>query len=181
MNSCTVSIKPIDKRHTAALKRKGAVDVVEIDASSVVVADWVLEKCQFGCSGYGLCLTCPPHSPSPDQMRKILSGYRRALLVHFVYEIRSVREWPPFRKIMSAAERALFLDGFEKAWALASGPCELCEECDLEQCRNPEMARPAMEACGIDVFSTAHAAGLPIEVVTSRDQPINLYCLLLVD
>jgi hypothetical protein len=32
--------------------------------------------------------------------------------------------------------------------------------------RHPEQARPAMEACGIDVFSTVRKAGLPIEVVS---------------
>ena len=174
-------VRPISQQHLAALKKRGAADVVEIDAAAVVVADWVLEKCKFGCAGYNQCLTCPPHSPSPEEMRKVLSGYRRALLVHFVANIQSVREWPPLRKILAGAEKTLFLDGFERAWALAAGPCELCPECDLAQCRHPGQARPAMEACGIDVYSTARAAGLPIAVVASRDEPINLYCLLLVD
>jgi predicted metal-binding protein len=181
MKTKTTRRRRIAARHVEALKQHGACDVVEIRAADVVVADWVLEKCQFGCSGYNQCLTCPPRSPSPDQMRRILAGYQRALLVHFVHEIRSVRQWPRVRKIMAGAERELFLDGFEKAWALAAGPCELCEECTLDECRHPKLARPAMEACGIDVFATAHAAGLPIQVVTSRDQPIDLYCLLLVD
>ena len=48
-------------------------------------------------------------------------------------------------------------------------------------CQHPDMARPAMEAAGIDVFATARAAGLPIEVVRSTDSPQDYYCLVLVD
>jgi len=98
-------------------------------------------------------------------------------LVHFTFD----GEWRDLRKIIASAERSLFLDGFEKVWALASGPCELCDECPMDECVYPNTARPSMEACGIDVFSTARAAGLPIEVVTSYEQRVNTYCLLLVD
>ena len=49
------------------------------------------------------------------------------------------------------------------------------------ECRHPEMARPAMEAAGIDVFATARAAGLPIEVARSEECPQNYYALLLVE
>ena len=38
-----------------------------------------------------------------------------------------------------------------------------------------------MEAAGIDVFATARAAGLPIEVVTTEDSPQNHYALVLVE
>lgn len=174
--------KPIDTRHKQFLLKKGARDVVVISASSIVVSEWVLMKCKFGCDGYNQCLTCPPHSPSPEQTKRILASYSRALLVHFVNEKKGrQRKWPSLRKIMGDAERALFLDGFERAWALAAGPCDLCAECTMDVCAHPEYARPSMEACGIDVFSTAHAAGLPLRVVTSREQPIDLYCLLLID
>ena len=37
-----------------------------IDAKNVVVENWVRLKCQYGCGGYGECLTCPPYSPTPD-------------------------------------------------------------------------------------------------------------------
>lgn len=171
--------RPIDKRHIKFLLQKGAQDVVEISAKDVVVSEWVLVKCKFGCDGYAQCLTCPPYSPSPEQMKKILSGYNRAILVYFVRD--NGERWPALRKIMGALERAVFLDGFERAWALSCGPCELCDRCTMDVCVHPELARPSMEACGIDVFSTAKKAGLPIEVVTSREQTVNLYCLLLVD
>jgi hypothetical protein len=38
-----------------------------------------------------------------------------------------------------------------------------------------------MEAAGIDVFATARAAGLPIEVVRDEKCPQNYYALVLVE
>ncbi|MHC4789620.1 MAG: DUF2284 domain-containing protein [Planctomycetota bacterium] len=38
-----------------------------------------------------------------------------------------------------------------------------------------------MEACGIDVYETAHRAGFPLEVVTSYDDTPNFYSLILVE
>jgi hypothetical protein len=37
-----------------------------------------------------------------------------------------------------------------------------------------------MEACGIDVFKTARDNGFPIEVVRTREEPKNVYGLILV-
>ncbi len=46
---------------------------------------------------------------------------------------------------------------------------------------DPDLARPAMEAAGIDVFATARAAGLPIEVVRTQDGQQDYYSLVLVE
>jgi predicted metal-binding protein len=92
---------------------------------------------------------------------------------------------PPYSlptPIVAEIERQVFLKGFYKAFAMASGPCELCEECNLDgDCRYPYEARPSMEACGIDVFQTAREAGFPIEVLTSCEDTPNFYSLLLVE
>jgi len=58
----------------------GAAQAKIIDAKSIVVGDWVRLKCQYGCGRYGRCLTCPPFSPAPEQTRKILAGYSKAIL-----------------------------------------------------------------------------------------------------
>ena len=77
-------------------------------------------------------------------------------------------------------EREIFLDGYWKAFAMASGPCELCTKCG-KFCKYPEKARPSMEACGIDVFSTVRANGFPIKVVRSRKCKANYYGLILLE
>ena len=71
-------------------------------------------------------------------------------------------------KIVAALEREIFLSGCYKALDFGAGPCRLCKDCNLAGCIRAEDARPAMEACGIDVFATARANGFPIEVVHGR-------------
>jgi len=53
--------------------------------------------------------------------------------------------------------------------------------CKIAACKHADKARPAMEAAGIDVFATARAAGLPIEVVRFEERPQNYYALVLVE
>ena len=84
-------------------------------------------------------------------------------------------------ELVAALEREVFLAGFYKAFALGSGPCSLCDECNLESCVHPERARPAMEAAGIDVFATARGNGFPIEVVRTPSSPQNYYGLVLIE
>lgn len=65
-------------------KELGAADAKVIPAVDIIVENRVALKCRAGCIGYGKKLTCPPHVPTPDEFRKILSEYRYALLVKFI-------------------------------------------------------------------------------------------------
>jgi len=153
----------------------GAADTRRVDPRQIPTGEWVRLKCQFGCDGYGQCLTCPPHSPSPEQTRKLLDEYGVAFLIYWGHKGGG-------RKALADIERRVFLCGYYKAFTLASGPCELCSECELDAaCRHPYEARPSMEACGIDVFQTARSAGFPLRVVTSHQDIPNFYSLLLVE
>jgi predicted metal-binding protein len=164
------------KKHAEFVGRAlklGALDAKVITASAVATSPWVRLKCQYGCGMFGVRLTCPPNSPGPDEARRLLSGYQRALLVRAA-TCRDVRG------IVAALEREMFLGGFYKAFAMGSGPCALCAECG-ETCRHPEIARPAMEACGIDVFLTVKSAGFPLEVLKTRSGKQNCYGLVLIE
>jgi predicted metal-binding protein len=155
----------------------GVQEAKVIDVSTVVVSDWVPLKCQFGCGGYGQCLTCPPFSPTPRQTRAMLADYRRGVLLH-----NRGRRWAAIREAVAQLERDLFLKGYHKAFGMGSGPCHLCETCDVEaRCRYPREARPAMEACSIDVFSTARANGFTIRTVRTRRQTPDFFGLVLVE
>jgi predicted metal-binding protein len=158
-----------------ALRMK-AKDAKVIPSETVVTAQWVREKCQFGCGGYGQRLTCPPHSPTPEKTRDMLSHYKYALLVHG-------DENTPVNRIVVKLERKIFLDGHEKAFAFGCGPCFLCEDCPQNpgSCRHPEEARPSMEASGIDVYSTVKAHGLPLEVLKNEQEKPNYYGLILIE
>lgn len=156
-------------------RRLGAKDAKTIDPRTVKCEAWVRLKCQYGCGGYGKRLTCPPIAPPPEETARVVACYRRAILVHS-------QEPEKVNKIIPRLERKIFLDGYYKALGFGSGPCELCEKCNVGgRCMYPREARPSMEACGINVYETAHANGLPIEVVTSRSQKGDYYGLVLVD
>ncbi|BER92745.1 DUF2284 domain-containing protein [Thermatribacter velox] len=147
-----------------------------IDPKEVVVGEWVRLKCQYGCDGYAQCLTCPPYAPEPEKTRRILECFSSAVLLW------KPEDYQELRKICADLERTLFLEGYYKAFAMPSGPCELCGECSCEYpCRYPEKARPSMEACGIDVYATVSKFGFPIEVVRSRDCKANYYALCLIE
>ncbi|MHC4591261.1 MAG: DUF2284 domain-containing protein [Planctomycetota bacterium] len=157
------------------IRGHGVKDLARVQPDDVITAEWVRMKCQFGCGGYGRCLTCPPHSPTPERTRRLLDGYETAYVLWWGSE-------HPGREEIAAIERDVFLQGYYKALILASGPCGLCDPCPLEwPCRHPHLARPAMEACGIDVFETAHRAGFPLDVVTCHEDTPNFYTLLLVE
>lgn len=152
----------------------GAAEAKVIKANDVVVRDWVRLKCQYGCDGYGKRLTCPPYSPTPEQMKKILSGYSSAILMRFE------PDWGDAHEVVAKLEREAFLSGYYSAFGLAAGPCPFCKECNLKECVHPELARPSMEACGIDVYATARGAGFTIEVVKTRKDKPRYFGLLLV-
>ncbi|GAI91753.1 unnamed protein product [marine sediment metagenome] len=151
----------------------GVKDAKIIPAKSIVTAEWVKLKCQFGCNCYGRNLTCPPYSPAPEQTRRMIADYEYCLMIHG-------DRYTGIRNMVSALEREIFLDGFHKAFSMGAGPCKLCDECP-EFCKHTEKARPSMEACGIDVFSTVRANGFQIEVLKTTDCKSNYYGVIFIE
>ncbi len=155
----------------------GARDSKVIKAPTVKTAAWVRNKCQYGCPGFGGSLTCPPYSPTPEQTQKVLSFFRKAILIHC--DSNSLKD---ISDIVVKIEREAFLAGFYKAFGMGAGPCRLCATCNVKaRCRHPYKARPCMEACGIDVYKTARNNGFKIEVVESTHCKANYFGLILVE
>ena len=156
-------------------------DANVIKTSQVYTAPWVRMKCQFGCPGFGETLCCPPYTPTPDEMRKILDAYTCGILLHLHWN-KDYKTVNHFNDTIVDLERKIFLDGYYKAWALGSGPCDRCESCNIGgTCRNADKARPSMEGCGVDVFKTAREQGLPINVVKNHGAERDIYGLILVE
>jgi predicted metal-binding protein len=168
------------EKYARLAKEFGADGAKVIRTQDIFVRDWVFLKCKFGCEGFGRRLTCPPRSPSPEQTRRVVAEYGYALLVHFVREPGRHKK-PDVTGIAARIERAIFLDGRYKAWAMGCGPCRICKKCGPGECRHAREARPSMEACGVDVYATARGAGFPIEVVSDYDQQSNRYALVLIE
>jgi predicted metal-binding protein len=182
-------------------------DLRLIPTEIIVVADWVRLKCKYGCSNYGKHLCCPPYSPTPEETRNILTEYRHAVLARF--EAKPDQKLPPktavralsnsvakMHKTVSELERTAFLAGFYKAFGMNAMPCVFCETCIIEdmqkkdlpiydldsvKCRNKEIMRPSMEACGIDVFKTLQNAGYKPKVLGDCKELVELFGLILLD
>ncbi|HEB02466.1 MAG TPA: DUF2284 domain-containing protein [Nitrospirae bacterium] len=150
----------------------GFNQVREIDVADVVVADWTRERCQFGCDRHGSA-HCPPNSPTPDETRRLLGDFKRALIMEGEPPTRD------FQHLVLRAEREAFKSGFHKAFAYWSGPCTLCDEC-VTPCRNSKNARPSMEGAGMDVFETVKRAGFMLRPLKDKGDYVKYYALLLI-
>jgi Predicted metal-binding protein len=156
----------------------GADDAKIIETDTIVTAPWVVWKCRFGCDGYNSSLCCPPNTPDYRETREMVDSYEKALLVHVHGDGSHIED---IKEIVVTLERDIFLSGYYKAFALGAGPCSLCGECSMDVCRHAEKARPSMESCGIDVFSTARNNGYKIEVVEDYADKMNRFGLVLIE
>ena len=155
-----------------------------IAPGSIVTAEWVRMKCQYGCPGFGMSLCCPPRTPTPDITRKVIDSYQKAILLHRRLRKGEKREQraKTFNEVVVRLEIELFLDGYYKAWSMGYGPCDRCGECTLSgPCKHGLEVRPSMEACGIDVFKTARNNGFTIKVLRTRGEERNIFGLVLVE
>ncbi len=151
----------------------GFNQVREIDVADVVVADWTRERCQFGCDRHQSA-HCPPNSPTPDETRRLLGDFKRALIMEGEPPTRD------FQHLVLRAEREAFKSGFHKAFAYWSGPCTLCDEC-VTPCRNSKSARPSMEGSGMDVFETVKKAGFMLRPLKDKGDYVKYFALLLIE
>jgi predicted metal-binding protein len=164
----------------------GASAAQVFPAGMVVVDDRVTLKCVVPkCFGYGTCANCPPHSPSPEKIRAIVAQYDVAVALRLdvspevIVRNRDTKEervkvYASVFSMVSALESAAFYDGHYLSTAFAAGSCKstLClqDECAVlaqHKCRHNLVARPSMEAVGIDCFKLATALGWDIYPIGS--------------
>jgi predicted metal-binding protein len=167
-------------RYIAKALEAGIDHAIVIETSKVYTAPWVRMKCQFGCARYGQSHCCPPRTPTSDEMRRILDSYTHAIFLHRNWK-EGIQRIDAFNDAVVDLELVLFFDGYYKAWSMGSGPCRMCEQCNIAgQCVHCAKARPSMEACGIDVFKTAREQGLSIHVLRDRQEERHSYGLVLI-
>lgn len=167
-------------------KKLGADDAKIIKTDSIVTAAWVRWKCHYGCDMYGSSLCCPPNSPNYLETGEVIKCYENALLIHYKKGFQS-KTHPT--EIAVTLEKELFFAGYYKAFALGEGPCLLCEQCAKGQCVYPGDARPSMESCGIDVFTTVRNNGFSIqvlkkdyeEILAEKSPKVNRFGMVLIE
>lgn len=153
----------------------GATDAAVVPGQSIVVDESLAEKCSNPkCINYGLSKSCPPNVGGPEEMRKMLEKFSRALF--FKIEVPSEvlfsgqgREvFQLLHETAAGIEQAAVKMGFSGARAYAGNSCKklFCRdyaECNVlagdGKCRNPQRARPSMSGFGINVAGLCEAAG----------------------
>jgi predicted metal-binding protein len=168
-------------------EQAGLTDYRWIDPAEIVVEEWVRFKCQWGCKNYGRRANCPPNQPPVTECERFVKAYSTAAVFHFSKVISTDEENTEWGKGLNhtlvETERAIFLAGYYKAFAIYIDPCSLCQECagTKLECRNKIKSRPGADALGIDVYSTVRKLGYPLEVVTERGQLVNKYAFILIE
>lgn len=164
-----------NSRMVARLKNLGFHRIKLINAEEIHVPDWADLRCQFGCGEFGK-RHCPPNSPGPEKTRALLKDYTTALLLEGE---------PPtgdFQRRVLQAEKMAFQAGFHRAFSFWAGPCTLCNLCQTDGiCKNTREARPSMEGAGIDVFETMKRAGFNVRTLSSHDDYVKYFALLLLE
>jgi len=149
---------------------------VPISTDKIATAPWVRLKCRYGCKGFGKNLQCPPNGRDDLETQRLLKSYRWALLLEGTPPGRS------FHQRLLRLEKRAFLSGLHKAFVMGAGPCTVCDICPGEgACNRSDLARPSMEASGIDVYQTAKAACLVLNPVQKKGQYVKYIGLLLLE
>ena len=170
----------------------GASDAKIIKSNQVIIEHRVLGKCKIPmCVQYGMSMNCPPHAPTPDEVRKMVKEYRYGVFIRLI--IPSVRiagaaalegkitaiDRRKINEIVAEVESQAFYEGHYLAMGFAGGSCRssLCNglECSAlttkNGCRHGLKARPSMEGVGMNVFQMARNMGWEIHPIGRRTLP----------
>ncbi len=165
----------------------GASNAKVVRADEICVDERVTLKCQIPrCFGYGASAQCPPHTLKPAELREHLKKYKWA--VFFTKDVPSeiivrdkatikerIEVYQELSKIVSEVESAAFYDGHYLAFGLSAGTCRHtycgqqaeCQALKGDRCKFSLLARPSMEAVGIDVYKMVTQAGWDIYPIGS--------------
>ena len=171
-------------------RKYGLNDIVPFSVDKILVAEWVHLKCRYGCQNYNTNWCCPPATPNPDKVRRILGEYSLALLLvgsktcpDFYRNTKrkramQVKCW----KGTVSLERMLFLSGYYKAFSLVGECCALCETCAYpDDCRFSQEKRPSVESFSIDVIGTLKNLGMSTPVAEDACDTFNYYGIILIE
>jgi len=180
------------------LKKKalgfGADDAKLISADRIRIEDEVLEMCKKPfCDGFGKSANCPPHTMTPARFREFIKQYTYAIVFKIdvpVEDMMSEKRNTAFRKIYEIAsnlETEAKSSGFELSRGYAAGSCKpvfckehkVCQALIDKTCRNSFLARPSMEAVGMNVMKIIQEAGWEIKPIHSDSNPASFTKIVL--
>jgi predicted metal-binding protein len=174
----------------------GAVHAAVVPIADIPVDDRVVLKCRIPrCFGYGVSANCPPHAPTPAEMRHQLSSYGWAVFFAVDVEprvivrdkatiVERIAAYQTVYDIVNGLESRAFYDGHYLAFGLGAGSCRHtfcsqakdCAAVKGERCRFPLKSRPSLEAVGIDVYKMFAHLGWEIYPAGSDMKADDLPC-----
>lgn len=138
-------------------KKWGAMDARMMDTSSVIFDSRAFLKCRFGCRRWGKYWTCPPNMElSFETFKEAFDRYQTAMVIQAPEQKKSQEVTLRIEKEAMIAHNCIF--------AFGMAVCVWCETCAWpDPCRHPDLARPSMDAFGIDIGKTVEHIGFKVE------------------
>jgi predicted metal-binding protein len=153
----------------------GATEAREVRTDDIVFDARSYLKCRFGCNRWGKYWTCPPHlDVSPERFMDAFAQYHRAII------IKSVDPKVGQAVTVAIEKEAMLAMGCSFAFAMVL--CVECEECAYpDPCLYPHLARPSMDAYGIDIGKTLEPLDFKVEFDTEGKLLPAWYSMVLID
>ncbi len=143
------------------LKEKTAEYAV-IPSAKIEFSREMVKGCEVNyCGRYNTNWTCPPAAGDVAVLEKRYKSYNSALVFTTIHKLEDQFDIEGMDKARTEHLRVekLLLDktGRESVNWLSAGSCNICEKCTYPDlpCRFPHLARPSLEACGINVTELA--------------------------
>jgi predicted metal-binding protein len=178
------------ERYKEEAIRLGASRSRVVKVEEIPVDERVVRKCQIPlCPSYGVSINCPPNTVKPEELKTLLKKYNWAvffikelpteLLLKDVTDKERKAAFQNIFRIVQALESTAFYDGHYLATGFGAGSCrrtfcgkhETCAVIEGKGCRFPLLARPSMEAVGIDVYKMAASAKWDVHPIGRRAKP----------
>ncbi|MCG6879446.1 MAG: DUF2284 domain-containing protein [Deltaproteobacteria bacterium] len=153
----------------------GASEAKVLDTDRIVFDSRSHLKCRFGCSRWGKYWTCPPHLDiSPEAFMDGFSKFHKAII------IKSTDPKVAQDVTLAIEKEAMLTLGCSFAFAMVL--CVQCEDCAYpDPCRYPHLARPSMDAYGMDIGKTVEPLGFKVEFDPEGKLLPAWYSMVLID
>lgn len=153
----------------------GASEAKIINTDTIVFDPRSFLKCRFGCNRWGRYWTCPPYMDiSKEAFQEAFEKYHKAIIIQ-------TSDPKKGQEVTVAVEKEAMLT-YNCMHAFALVLCVWCEECaHPEPCRYPHMARPSMDAYGVDIGKTVEPLGLNVSFDEKGELLPCWYSMVLLD
>ncbi|MDJ0913824.1 MAG: DUF2284 domain-containing protein [Desulfobacterales bacterium] len=153
----------------------GASEAKMVETQQIVFDPRSYLKCRFGCNRWGQYWTCPPNlSISPESFMEAFERYETAII------IKTTDPKVGQTVTLGIEKEAMLSMGCSFAFAMVL--CVECEECACpDPCRYPHLARPSMDAYGIDIGKTVAPLGFKVEFDPQGQLLPAWYSMVLID